>query len=160
MTAARKPAVQRWGQIRAKWLPALARTLLKAPALALVLLVFQGVTASHAFTEQEIREAFRLFDSNSDGRISREEFELNKVSVLFRRNLGDVQRPDRPIQLRYEDLKISRTLFDELDQNGDGILTGAEIIGSPALQFEALDTNHDGFVEYSELADFMHRIGR
>ena len=128
--------------------------------LVFVLVVLQGVSTSYAYTDQEIRQAFRAFDANSDGRISREEFELRKVTVLFRRDIGDVQRPDRAIQIRFEDMKISRAYFDELDQNGDGVLTGAEIIGAPSMQFEAIDTNHDGFIEYEELAAFMHRIER
>jgi hypothetical protein len=40
------------------------------------------------------------------------------------------------------------------------VLTGAEIIGAPSMQFEAIDTNHDGSIEYEELAAFMHRIER
>lgn len=128
--------------------------------LALAIVTASGIATGHAFTEEEIRQTFRLFDTNSDGRISPEEFEFNEVSVLFRSDIGNVNDPDRPLRLRYEDTKFSRAYFNELDQNGDGILTGEEIIAASSLQFGALDTNGDGFIEYDELAAFMHRVGR
>jgi Ca2+-binding EF-hand superfamily protein len=147
-----------WGRARPKWLAALPRA--RGYALALVFFTTFGIAIGHAFTEEEIRQTFRLFDTNGDGRISPEEFDFNEVSVLFRSDIGNVNDPDRPLRLRYEDTKFSRAYFNELDQNGDGVLTGEEIIGAPSLQFGALDTNGDGFIEYDELAAFMHRVGR
>ena len=59
------------------------------------------------------REAFAGLDSNGDGVISREEFEVNKVNVIFRRSAA------RGASLKFEDTLVSRATFEAVDVDGD-----------------------------------------
>lgn len=111
---------------------------------------------------------FKQMDKNSDGAISKKEFEAfhgarfaeldaNKDGKLVAEELdaahrGMPGRADAGMELR----------FDEVDINRDGLLGKDEAeIGMPMLfrHFDELDTNKDGKLSKDELPDHMQAMG-
>lgn len=100
---------------------------------------------------QEIERRFSAFDTNRDGRIDPTEFQLNKVTALFEpRGRSASGAIDRQVEITRAESRLTPAAFDALDTNSDGVLTGAEIIGSNQLQFEQIDRNGDGFIDREE----------
>ena len=99
------------------------------------------------------RESFRRADHNRDGVISRSEFLNEDVDQ-------DDDRDDRFVYLDVNrDNRISRdewhgtrTNFDLLDDNRDGMLTRAEVLGSepPPDLFTSVDVNRNGAITRDE----------
>jgi Ca2+-binding EF-hand superfamily protein len=99
------------------------------------------------------RESFRRADHNRDGAISRSEF-LNEDAA------HDDDREDRFANLDVNrDNRISRDewhgtrrSFDILDDNRDGVLTRAEMVGveAPPDLFASLDVNRNGSIARDE----------
>lgn len=114
----------------------------------------------NAFTPGDIDTMFRRFDRDGNGAISQEEFSLYKVDAIFNRGEGGSQQADRVVAVRFEDTKINRATFSALDQDGNDTLSASEVIGSPLLQFDAIDANGDGVITRDELARLLQRIGR
>jgi Ca2+-binding EF-hand superfamily protein len=115
--------------------------------LGLALLLSAPVPAGWALDAQEEERRFLIFDSDRDGKISQEEFQINKVQAFLQRRDREEQRA---VQITAAESQLTKQAFEMLDINGDGILTGGEIISAQALQFSALDTNGDGFVDRAE----------
>lgn len=99
------------------------------------------------------REVFNEMDMNGDGVMSREEFELNKVRVIFRRSVG------QGATLRYEDTLVSREAFDVLDLDGDGVITPSDVRESDLFRFESYDLNGNNFIDFAEFQGVLNRIG-
>jgi len=134
-----------------------------SPVLA-GLLVAQVFLVSHAaaqLTAEEAGHRFSIFDVNGDGRISKDEYELNKVLAIFDTRLerqrtraatgpysGGIDH--RQITISRETSRLRPEIFDVLDSNGDGTLSAAEIISSELMQFESIDRNGDGFIDRAE----------
>ena len=148
------------------WLAAALGALLAPPFLFVSPAMAQGLTA------EEAARRFAIFDVNGDGRISKDEYELNKVVAIFGSReheraaaaSGAPGRPagaiDRQIAITRQTSRVKPEIFVTLDSNGDGVLTGAEIIASDLLRFENIDRNGDGFIdraEFSALIDHLFR---
>jgi hypothetical protein len=112
---------------------------------ALVALAILTAGAAPAAAQQDWRrEVFREFDTDGDGRISRVEFELKKLYVVYR------DAKHREPRLRLEDTRLSPRAFNELDLKKDGVLDIAEIVAAPPFQFEHWDRNRDGVIDWAE----------
>jgi Ca2+-binding EF-hand superfamily protein len=119
---------------------------------ALALAVALTVPAwAQVISRQEMEQRFALFDTDRDGKISQSEFEINKVTALFEhRGLTASGAIDRQIQITRADSRLNARSFQAFDISGDGVLSAAEIVGAPQLQFEAIDKNGDDFIDRAE----------
>lgn len=91
-------------------------------------------------------------DADHDGVISAAEIANAPAALLTLDKNGDGQlTPDelRPRQQTPED-RVNH-LLDEWDTNKDGKLSKEEMPDRMQAQFEAIDTNHDGFADKAEL---------
>jgi hypothetical protein len=97
----------------------------------------------------EEQRRFAAFDSNNDGRINQEEFSLNKLVGMFDPRWTSPSTAG-PMRITAADSPLSPQGLVALDANGDGALTGAEVVASPLLSFDAFDTSADGFIDRAE----------
>jgi Ca2+-binding EF-hand superfamily protein len=125
---------------------------LRAVLLGISLIAF--TTPLMATDRDPVREAFAAMDSNADGKITRDEFELNKVNVIFRRSVG------RGASLRYEDTLVSRATFDAIDIDGDGLVTASDVREAPFFKFDAFDRNGDHHIDLAEFQALLSSLGQ
>jgi Ca2+-binding EF-hand superfamily protein len=123
--------------------------LLVAAALLVITIALQARAQ-----QLDIEQVFRMADTNGDGRISRTEFEMKKVEIIFRR------AQEHKTSLKFEETLISRAAFDAMDLDKDGVMTSGEVIASPIFNFETFDTNSDGYIDFNEFATQLRRMER
>lgn len=116
--------------------------------------LFAMSAAVPARAQIEIEQMFHSFDTDGDGRISRQEFEVKKVEIIFRR------ASSRGAVLTFADTRLSRAAFAALDLDGDGVLTAGEVIASPLFKFENFDSNGDGYIDLDEFTAQLRRLER
>jgi len=124
-------------------------------AAASSIAVGAGTFAIAAESEVESRrEVFRMFDTNGYGKISRVEWELNNVNVIFRKTVH------REAAIRREDTRLSQSAFNELDRKHDGILDVHDIATAPPFQFGWWDKNRDGVIDWDEFSAGVDELER
>ena len=106
-----------------------------------------------AHSNREVGNIFRILDTNSDGKVSRTEYELNKVDVIYRDT-----RIDPTVGLTFKQIGVSRKFFDSTDVDHDGRLSPLELLD--AFRFDAIDTGNRGYLVLEDLLRFMKSIGR
>lgn len=121
---------------------------------ALGLVLAGSLPTAKAYSDAETRRIFDILDTNHDGKVSKLEFEANKVDVFFFRGR---KNPD-DTQLRYEETGLSREFFDKADQGHKGYLTGLDMID--AIRFEDIDTKHRGYFTFEDLNAGLKSISR
>lgn len=125
--------------------------LILAAALAVAPVLLSG--SAMAFTDAEIAEIFKTFDANGDGKVDRTEFDVNKISIIYRNIKTD------PIAgVSFEQTKVSRAFFDSLDKDHNGLLRPIEI--NDGLTFERLAGEGRSTFDLSDLTRFMNSVGR
>jgi hypothetical protein len=125
-----------------------------ALALAAVVLCLTWSEIASAYTVQEAKAIFDILDSDHDGKVTRLEFETNKIDAFFFRNRADPQDP----RMRFEDTGLSRAFFDQADHGHKGYLTGLDLVD--AIRFEMIDAHHRGYFDFNELMAGLKTIGR
>jgi hypothetical protein len=123
-------------------------------ALAVMVLSLAWPEIAPAYTVQEAKAIFDILDSDHDGKVTRLEFETNKIDAFFFRNRVDPQDP----RMRYEDTGLSRAFFDQADHGHKGYLTGLDLVD--AIRFETIDAHHRGYFDFNELLAGLKTIGR
>jgi Ca2+-binding EF-hand superfamily protein len=126
---------------------------------ALTLLVaLAGVCPWHpaAGQETQVRQAFDLLDGNSDGRIDREEFQLNKTQIFYRSMRGTGETSS----LRLEQSSLTPEAFADADMDSNGVLSGSEWIEARFAQFEIYDADQDQAISFEELERGMQEYVR
>jgi hypothetical protein len=122
--------------------------------LALVLLMAELPRAAIAYTVEQARDIFDILDSNHDGKVTKLEFEANKIDAFYFRSRKNPQDP----RLRFEETGLSRAFFDEADHGHKGYLTGLDLVD--AIRFEAIDVRHRGYIEFNDLIAGLKTISR
>ena len=133
-----------------RWLALLALAfLLAAPAAA----------QQQPITPAEVQRRFNAFDADRDGKISQNEFQINKVTALFeprgRTGSGTI---DRQFELTRSESRLNQATFNSFDSNGDNILSAAEIVSSDQLRFELIDKNADSFIDREEFSALINTL--
>ncbi|HXQ52568.1 MAG TPA: hypothetical protein VN802_15845 [Stellaceae bacterium] len=123
-------------------------------AIALALLVALPPRAAAAYTAQQAHEIFDILDSDHDGKVTKVEFEANKIDAFYFRSRKNPQDP----RLRFEETGLSREFFDAADQNHKGYLTGLDLVD--AIRFENIDTRHRGYFDFNDLVAGLKTISR
>jgi Ca2+-binding EF-hand superfamily protein len=107
--------------------------------------------AALAITDSEIDAAFKMFDEDKDGKVTRAEYAVFKVRIIYRNVQTD------PIAgVEFSQTRVSRQFFDSADGNRDGKLSVIEIID--ALPFEKVAVAPNDFFVYEDLQRFMRAI--
>jgi Ca2+-binding EF-hand superfamily protein len=132
---------------------------LAASVIAMVFLA--GPAMAQVPDAKEIERRYTALDSDRDGRISQNEFRLNKVLALLDRR-GSARTAsgtiDRQIAVPRAESRLAAGAFDALDTNSDGVLTGAEFIASDQMRFESIDKNADGFIDRNEFNALINSL--
>jgi hypothetical protein len=134
-----------------KWYRRAAPSVWAALAVALMLALPQRALA---YTQAQAREIFDILDSSHDGKVTKLEFEANKVDAFYFRNRKNPQDP----RLRFEETGLSRAFFDQADEGHKGYLTGLDLID--AIHFESIDVRHRGYFEFNDLVAALKTISR
>jgi hypothetical protein len=97
------------------------------------------------------KERFRAHDQNGDRRIDRAEFQEWMVDVFFQRDQG------RKGYLTVEDVRGAMTpeVFKAMSRRGDGKLWLPDFLNALFLDFEAIDTGHEGSVTVEEIEAYI-----
>ena len=119
-----------------------------------------GLLSASAANAQQL-----LADANKDGKVSQKEYQDSRRTFLLRADKdkdGKISAAEWSkgaervrSELREEGVDgwpaVGKAgLFQTLDTNKDGFVTGAEIDAYSGPRFAKIDLNHDGFVTHSE----------
>ncbi len=121
-------------------------------ALVIAILLLPGVAS--AYTPQEAREIFDILDTDHDGKVTKLEFETNKMDAFYFRARQNEQDP----RLRFEDTGLSRDFFEKADEGHKGYLTGLDL--ADAIHFEDIDVKHRGYFTFEDFLAGLKSIGR
>ena len=140
-----------------------------AIASALTVLASTAVAhpdANHSGSGQKapVKQAVRAMDTDGDGLISYEEFELpekrrsaDRLEAADTDGDGNISRGEMEAQLAEHvaaDTERAEERFDQADINDDGFVTPAE---RKQVAFEMLDENQDGYLSAEELVKARKR---
>jgi Ca2+-binding EF-hand superfamily protein len=108
-------------------------------------------------------EKFKMMDTNSDGRVSREEhaaaahakfgkLDTNSDGIITTAELeaGAGEKKSSKLKFWEKDDKKSAQKASTLDLNADGQVTRAEHESSTVTKFARLDANNDGYLSKDE----------
>jgi hypothetical protein len=122
--------------------------------LAAALSMLASLHGALAYTDAEARHIFDILDIDHDGKVTKVEFEAQKVDAFFFR---DRKNPDDN-KLTYQETGLSRAFFDKADQGHKGYLTGLDMID--AIHFEDIDVTHRGYFDFKDLVASLKTISR
>lgn len=105
-----------------------------------------------AVSDAEIREDFKILDTAADGKVTRDEFNFNKVAALFYRN----RDPSKP--MTFEQMNVTRAFFDAADTDHKGYLDAVKFFD--AVRFERIDHGHKNHITFDDLERFLKEIRR
>jgi Ca2+-binding EF-hand superfamily protein len=96
---------------------------------------------------------FKLLDDDSNGELSRAEWNNNIMAVFF------IRDANHDLKLSKDELPGLRPeLFDAADLNGDGFLSGYEFNQAKFTQFAAADVDKAGSITEDEFIAFLDSL--
>jgi Ca2+-binding EF-hand superfamily protein len=120
--------------------------------------------------EKIVADLLKQFDTNKDGKISREEAKGRLADAFYRFDANKDGFLDKDELRRVAAFMIAQrghpvggpgsqsADFDDLDRNADGRLTREELKGTPYLEhFDEIDTNKDGKVDKKEFQAYLKK---
>jgi len=114
--------------------------------------------AAHAQMGGRLADMFTGADTNHDGHISRAEFlaaRNARFGELDRNRDGMISGTDFSRLASFPTVKAKiDALITGADANRDGRVAREELANAPTTMFDMADTNHDKFIDQSELAAF------
>jgi hypothetical protein len=122
--------------------------------IVLAVLALAPGHAARAYTPEQAKQIFDILDSTHDGKVTKLEFEANKVDAFYFRNRKNDQDP----RLKFEDTGLSRDFFDKADEGHKGYLTGLDLID--AIHFEDIDVKHRGYFDFQDFVAALKTISR
>lgn len=124
-------------------------------AIVLALLLIGPLHPAAAFTDKEAHQIFDALDPDHHGKVTKVEFEVNKMNAFFFRF-----RPThtREMELTSEETRLSREFFDKADEGHEGHLDGVDM--NDAIHFEDIDTTRRGYFDFDDLVVFLKKVGR
>jgi len=140
-------------------------------AIASALTIFASTAAAHPDANHSgsgqkapVKQVVRAMDTDGDGLISYEEFELpekrrgaDRLEAADTDGDGNISRAEMEAQLAEHvaaDTERAEERFDRADINDDGFVTSEE---REQVAFETLDENQDGYLSAEELAKVRKR---
>jgi hypothetical protein len=131
----------------------LRKALWSAAAAAAAVAAFGLAGSAWSFSDTEIADVFKMFDTQADGKITRMEFDVNRVRIVYRAVTTD------PIAgVTFEQTKISRRFFDSIDSDRDGKLSPVEIYDG--IRFENIASAGADSFSLDEFRRYMNSIGQ
>lgn len=124
---------------------------------ALLMMAALSPVPAAAFTDKEIAQIFDMLDTDHDGKISRREYDANKIHAFYRDVKSSATLRNMPLKFD-ENTPVSRQFFDAADTNHDGVLTGGEL--ADALPYTAIDRDAKGYITRDDLSRFLKSISR
>lgn len=125
--------------------------------------------AGHGTRGAGMLERLKAADTNADGMISRDEAQLALPRLYEHFDAIDANKDGL---VTHEEMQAARHArhagghgrgegWKKWDANGDGKLSRDEVANAPRLaqEFDAIDTNQDGFISVEELQAARGRIG-
>jgi len=112
-----------------------------AAALSTWILILPALAAD----TDRFDQIFKRLDVNGDGKVTPEEFTLEKIAVFTWLDTNQ----DNALEI--EETKLSVKQFRAIDTNGDEKISGIEFIESKFADFSYFDTNGKGVITAEEL---------
>ena len=125
-------------------------------AFAVVTWLISSIGTAFGFTDEEKRDIYRILDPDNHGRVTRVQFQINKMNAFYFRHQPTARWEMKP--LSFEETGLSRDFFDKVDKDHNGRIDSIEIID--AIHFEDIDTKRRGYFDFSDLVLFLNKIGR
>jgi hypothetical protein len=127
-----------------------------AAGLAFGMALMGPIAPAASFTDKEARDIFATLGPDSNGHVTRVQFEQTKLNAFYFRHRPTGDYEMKP--LTFEETRLSRAFFDKADTDHDGTLDGVEI--TDAIRFEDIDTKRRGYFDFADLKAFLQKIGR
>jgi len=96
-------------------------------------------------------QIFKRLDVNGDGKVTPEEFTLEKIAVFTWLDTNQ----DNALEIEETNLSVEE--FRAIDTNSDGKISGIEFIESKFADFSHFDLNGDGVITREELRQVLQK---